>query len=412
MRIALLTIVMLSACEPAVSWHRDVQPLVAEKCGGCHTAQGIAPFSMDGYADAKPWAEAMAEMTGKRAMPPWPPSQDCAPLLHPRTLSDDQIALIAAWAKAGAPEGTRPATPLQPQNVTEPSLGTPDIVVQPPEPYMPKEGLADDYHCFVVDPGLAADRDFIAARFIPQSKRTVHHIIVFSLGPEADGELAEVDAKEEGPGYTCFGGPGIERNIAGVRWLTSWAPGGVADRAPEGTGIRVKAGSKLVMQVHYNLLGAREPDQTQVQLYFSPEPVAKPARVSLIGQLLLSIPAGAADHEEVFEYESSRDFKIWGAGGHMHLLGRQVRLDVLRADGSDQCVLDIPSWDFHWQGSYRLAAPLDVKEGDTLRITCRYDNSAENQPFVNGVKQQPRDVTWGEGTLDEMCLGGFYATDP
>jgi len=39
-----------------------------------------------------------------------------------------------------------------------------------------------------------------------------------------------------------------------------------------------------------------------------------------------------------------------------------------------------------------------------LRLTCRYDNSPDNQPIVNGEQVAPRDVRWGEGTLDEMCL--------
>jgi hypothetical protein len=45
-----------------------------------------------------------------------------------------------------------------------------------------------------------------------------------------------------------------------------------------------------------------------------------------------------------------------------------------------------------------------VQPGDSVRLECIYDNSAENQPVVGGVQQQPQDVTWGEDTLDEMCL--------
>ncbi|MDI3289600.1 hypothetical protein [Polyangium sp. 15x6] len=38
------------------------------------------------------------------------------------------------------------------------------------------------------------------------------------------------------------------------------------------------------------------------------------------------------------------------------------------------------------------------------------DHTAENQPVVDGVKMPPKDVPWGEGTTDEMCLGTFYLT--
>jgi hypothetical protein len=54
--------------------------------------------------------------------------------------------------------------------------------------------------------------------------------------------------------------------------------------------------------------------------------------------------------------------------------------------------------------------PLELRAGDTVRLTCRWDNSAANQPIVDGVQQQPREVRWGESSLDEMCLGGLTTT--
>ena len=47
---------------------------------------------------------------------------------------------------------------------------------------------------------------------------------------------------------------------------------------------------------------------------------------------------------------------------------------------------------------------------DAVRLSCRWDNSPENQPIVDGVALEPRDVSWGEGTTDEMCLGNLYIT--
>ena len=34
----------------AVTWHQDIAPIVAQKCGGCHVGGGIAPFSLATYA--------------------------------------------------------------------------------------------------------------------------------------------------------------------------------------------------------------------------------------------------------------------------------------------------------------------------------------------------------------------------
>ena len=51
-------------------------------------------------------------------------------------------------------------------------------------------------------------------------------------------------------------------------------------------------------------------------------------------------------------------------------------------------------------------------QGDELRLQCHFDNSAGNQPVVDGVPEEPRDIHWGEGTTDEMCLGMLQITRP
>jgi hypothetical protein len=94
----------------------------------------------------------------------------------------------------------------------------------------------------------------------------------------------------------------------------------------------------------------------------------------------------------------------------MHQLGRSLRLEVERPDVSTTCLLDLPDWDFAWQGAYQLRDEVALGSEDVLRMRCVWDNGAEDQPVINGVQQEPRDVAWGEGTRDEMCLGVLYVT--
>jgi hypothetical protein len=101
----------------------------------------------------------------------------------------------------------------------------------------------------------------------------------------------------------------------------------------------------------------------------------------------------------------TRPVRIYGVAGHMHLRGVEIRLDLDPGTPRARTLLDIPRWDFHWQDAYYLRQPVDAGPGDTVRVTCRFDNSAGNQPVVNGRRLAPRYVLWGEGTTDEMCLG-------
>ena len=86
---------------------------------------------------------------------------------------------------------------------------------------------------------------------------------------------------------------------------------------------------------------------------------------------------------------------------HMHLLGQQIRLTAVGPDDEVTCMIDIEDWDFELQEFYWFEDALTLEEGSELRLECVFDNSAAN-PL--NPSDPPRDVKWGEGTEDEMCL--------
>lgn len=225
-------------------------------------------------------------------------------------------------------------------------------------------------------------------------------------------------------------------SVAGFRTIGSWVPGIPNAPLPAGTGIRVEPGSMLVAQFHYNTLtSAPVSDQSVIEISLTSaverEATTLPAvdlgwiSDGFVGEPM-SIPAGAAKVEHSTEiafdsifFASARQtlglaedapLVIHNANHHMHQLGTQQRTEVRHADGSSTCVLDIPDWDFDWQGSYTLAAPITIRPGDTIWMGCTWDNSMANQPIIDGQVRDPVDVAWGEGTSDEMCLGSFYVT--
>jgi hypothetical protein len=101
----------------------------------------------------------------------------------------------------------------------------------------------------------------------------------------------------------------------------------------------------------------------------------------------------------------TRPLRIYGVAGHMHLRGTDIRIELNPGTPQAQTLLHIPHWDFHWQDAYYLKQPIDATPGDTIRVSCRFDNSPQAQPIVRGKPLTPHYVLWGEGTTDEMCLG-------
>lgn len=403
---------------------RDVAPLLHARCGECHTTGGLAPFSVATYQDVQPRAAMIAEQTLSRVMPPWPPSRDCRSIQDPRTLTDAQIALIQRWNNDGAPEGSRADYVAPPGLVSRLPDRAADMNVRIESAYTPSDAT-DDYHCFVMDPHLTAERDLIGARIRPGDASIVHHVILYEIKESALADLQRLDDAEPGPGYTCFGGPRVRDNnnlaAPNQQFMVGWAPGSPPVRFPAGTGIRLSPNSRIVMQVHYNQLnGHGHHDQTGADLYFNPTPVGRVARIFPIVQSNLNIPAGNPSASASIEFNLRRlgvplNVTVYGSFPHMHTLGRQLNVDILRggnAAGTTDCLVNVPNWNFHWQQFYFYDEPVRVTPDDTVRLRCQYDNSQANQPVVNGVQQQPRTVHWGEGTLDEMCLNFFYATIP
>jgi hypothetical protein len=95
---------------------------------------------------------------------------------------------------------------------------------------------------------------------------------------------------------------------------------------------------------------------------------------------------------------------IRAVAGHMHLLGRSIRIDLLRQDGTRQSLLNIKVWNFDNQRATVLARTVTVHTGDRLKVTCTHDAKLREQ-LPELKKLPPRYVVWGEGSSDEMCLG-------
>lgn len=390
----------------------DIQPIVAENCIACHRENDVAPFSLETAEQAIAWGEAMRLAVEDGTMPPWPPSTDgCLPLEGVRALAADQIATIGAWVDAGMPEGD----PADGITVPEPEVFDTDVVLPMTEAYTPK-ALADDYRCFLVEWPLDEAAYVTGYEVEPGRRDLVHHVILSTVTGAGANQARSLDENEPGPGYTCFGSSGV----LGAATLGAWVPGVKGIALPENTGIRVERGTTMIVQVHYNTTVTPEPEADLTSVAFRTVPtVEKPAAALLVVDPLwlfggMDIPAGESSvvHEGTFSGASlARMASVIGAdpgeplqlhrvGLHMHLLGQHATLSVERADGTSDCVLDIPRWDFHWQGSYELTEPLSLAPDDQLRLRCEWDNSAPGAT----------DVNWGEGTSDEMCLTGIYVT--
>ncbi|MCD6640597.1 MAG: hypothetical protein LT071_11880, partial [Nocardioides sp.] len=130
----------------------------------------------------------------------------------------------------------------------------------------------DDYRCFLLDPGLEQDAWLTGTHVVPGNPDVVHHVILFQVAPEDVRKARRKDAGDEGEGWTCFGGTGLQefQNVNHADWIGAWAPGGDESVIKPGFGVRLAKGSRIVMQVHYNLLAGAAEDVSAAQLRLAP----------------------------------------------------------------------------------------------------------------------------------------------
>lgn len=419
--------------DEAVTYYRDVKPILDSRCVDCHQTGGIAPFALEDPQLVSGFANLLEEAVVSRRMPPWLASGACRDYLGDRSLSEAQIATVRRWSDEGAAIGD-PTTEGPPQPFDANGIQDVDLTLQVPEPFTQRTD-PDDYRCFLIDWPFDRLKYVTGFNAVPGTPEVVHHVVSFVIPPSKVPLFRGFDAADEGPGYTCFGGPGGQGDFLSafsVQWLSAWAPGTQGSRFPAGTGVPIEPGSAIALQVHYNSLTAgRLPDQSSVQLSVvdSVERIARvvPFTSPEWTRLLpdgsgfddgMLVPAGAKNVRHSitadfsFLFTLGDEFEIRGAALHMHEFGTAAHIMKVAPDGSRECILDIPRWDFAWQSAYWFAEPVIHRPGDRLELSCEFDNTAEHQPVYGGVKKPPKDVIWGDTTDDEMCVGVIYIVEP
>jgi hypothetical protein len=246
----------------------------------------------------------------------------------------------------------------------------------------------------------------------PGVAQMVHHVNLYFVTDAQTFDEMDRESGEDGkPGWPCVGGPG-GRADSTTSNLGSWEPGAAAVTFPEHTALKLPAGARVILLMHYTTAQVTKADQSSVDLQFGDQPEHE-ARVLELKDMDLKIAPGDAHGRADAVQEIGDDFpatKIYGMFPHMHFFGTSVSMQIEREHGEQAKLIDIPKWEYHWQGMYFLVDPVAVRAGDRLRLTCNYDNSKANQPAVDGKQQEPQTLYWGNRALDEMCLSYVYVT--
>jgi hypothetical protein len=377
---------------PTFSEH--IAPIIYENCTTCHRPGQIGPFALTDYQSVKRRARLIAEVTGDRIMPPWHADPCDVEYSNDRSLSPEQISLIADWVAAGSPEGDPARTPALPVFHEGWQMGKPDQIATMAEPFtVPAEG-PDIYRMFVIPLNRDQDTWVKGVEFRPGDPKVVHHILYFL---DTTGKAREYDARDPGPGFR-------DKSSGGFRYMGGWDIGTQPGELPYGLRWFIPKGADLVVQVHYHPSGKKTTDQSSVGFHFSDQPTSRPWSIIPVpphfGILQgIDIAAGEKERIERASFVIPEDCEAFSVNAHAHYLGKRMEMTATFKDGTTRRLLRTTRWNFKWQEDYSFKEPVKLPAGTRLDVLMSYDNSESNP---NNPTRPPRRVRWGPATTDEM----------
>ena len=385
------------AAADTPTFYKDIVPILQANCQTCHRPGEIAPMSLLGYEDARPWARAIKAAVLDKKMPPWFADPGYGHFANERRLSSREVETISAWVDGGAPAGKESDAP-PPRTFENGWNLRPDIIVEMPKAFeLPASGTIN-YKYVLVKTNFKEDLWVTAAEMRPGNSKVLHHGKVW-VRPSGSTWMAKAvpgEAYERESHRDIMGNNTIEE---GNDILGKFNPGlGAQQFDMNGAAKLIPKGSDLVFELHYTTSGEPTTDVSKLGLVLAKEPPrtryffhAGPTAMNL------AIPAGHNNAEVVSEITFGEDASLIYAQPHMHLRGKDFELRVVSPSKEIVTVLK-GVWNFDWQMGYQYAQPISLPKGSKLQLITHFDNSPGNRFNPDPATK----VLWGPQNWDEM----------
>ncbi len=405
-----------NAAEEQITY-KQVAPIIYKNCSPCHRPGSGAPFDLISYEDVKRHLHTVQISINERLMPPWPADTAYSHFKGEKVLLQNEIDLINKWIDLGAQKGND-AIPSPPDFNVKSLIGKPDLVLTM-KTFRIAGDNKDKFIMLKIPFELKSDTFIKTIEIVPGNKKLVHHInahlVQYDDGKKSDqSEGVPFVDTEKSDKLHAYDKLGLANDDGSYPLLTpsvaNYLPGVETSLYPEGMGgYRVKKKSALLLDnIHYGPSPVDTSDETSFNIFFSPEPPARPLKEFILGtsgispvEPVLVIPPDSVKKFFV-RYIVPEDISLVTINPHMHLLGSSFKSYALVPDGDTINLIHIPRWDFRWQYFYTFNNVLKIPAGSVMVVEGVYDNTANNplNPF-----NPPRTVSEREGsmrTTDEM----------
>lgn len=414
-----------SGTASAVTFHKDVLPILQRNCQTCHRPGQIAPMSFLTYSTTRPWAKAMKSAVASRKMPPWFADPKIGHYTNDRSLKQSEIDTIAQWADSGAPEGDPKDAPVALQWPDGWQI-QPDIIVPGPVmevPAKPKNNVVE-WISVTMPTGFTKDTWVTSVQIKPEHPEVTHHICIGYAPHNPDTKLGvpqweDKERDEEGAAIPEKGPTFGNRRVPNARRATTPAGSGTgaaedcylpgnpaADYRVLKAAKLIPAGYDVFYSIHYTPNGNAYTDHIQLGYTVAKEPPER-RYVSLAASAPMDAKRFAIPPNDPnwlsppAEATFLRDVELVFMMPHMHYRGKDAKWTLEYPDGRTEVVLNVPRYDFNWQLGYDTS--IKIPAGTKLHVDVHFDNSVNNRYNPNPNKT----VYYGQMTWEEMMYQFF-----
>ena len=271
-----------------------------------------------------------------------------------------------------------------------------------PEAFRLPASGAIEYQYIILPTGFTSDKWVERVEVRPSDRSVVHHAVFYIREPGSDW----LKGKPPGVPFSLASTPDhrpIPASLTKSDILMVYTPGNGFDGWTRGMAKKIRAGSDLVLQIHYTANGKPAADRIRAGIVFAN---ATPAKAVLTLQLNndgFVIPPGDPDYRVRVSGTLPNDALLISMFPHMHLRGKHFEYLLTGSNGKFETLLKVNHFDFHWQLNYRLAQPRFLPAGTRLQCVGHFDNSPNNP----NNPDPSAEVRFGEQSWEEMMIGFF-----
>jgi hypothetical protein len=389
-------ITLLLICVTGISvaqkltFYKDIQPLIHQKCTSCHRPGGAAPFNLITYDDVSKRSHFIKKVIVSRYMPPWKADDHYNDFSNKRTLTDDQISKIVSWIDDDTPKG-KENTKAEKELLKNIQAGTtygrlPDLTLKMKYAYKVKNDGAERFMVFKIPFEMAARANVEAIEFTTNNKKIIHHAN-FAIHPVEDpaiditGTIDSIDLNTSMHLYEQWRPYKKEMTYYG-----GWIPGTSYESYPKDMGWVMPRRGVVLLTIHFSPAAKIEESISGVNFFFKQTPISRQVKVISLGSggigedditpPLLLLPNEIQTHR--LQITNRReDITLLYVWPHMHYLGKEFTAFAMHEDDTLHLV-HIPQWDYRWQEIYRYRKPVILKRGDIVKVIGTYDNTTAN----------------------------------